>query len=99
MNDYFPCVNDPYSALKTTLKAEINPEAWATLKSDISRPFEKPKSGRIAGGRIGLRVQDEPFSCKHLDETARRNHAFIVCFFRKMGLPHSLEFKSGGTLC
>jgi adenine-specific DNA-methyltransferase len=45
---YFLGANDPYSALKTTLKAEINPEAWATLHSDTSRPFEKPKSGRIA---------------------------------------------------
>jgi len=45
---YFLGANDPYSALKTTLKAEINPEAWATLNSDTSRPFEKPKSGRIA---------------------------------------------------
>ena len=45
---YFLGANDPYSALKTTLKAEINEEAWATLNSDISRPFDKPKSGRIA---------------------------------------------------
>ena len=45
---YFLGANDPYSALKTTLKAEINEEAWATLNSDISRPFAKPKSGRIA---------------------------------------------------
>ena len=45
---YFLGTNDPYSALKTTLKAEINEEAWATLNSDTSRPFEKPKSGRIA---------------------------------------------------
>jgi len=45
---YFLGANDPYSALKTTLKAEINAEAWATLNSDTSRPFEKPKSGRIA---------------------------------------------------
>jgi adenine-specific DNA-methyltransferase len=45
---YFLGANDPYSSLKTTLKAEINPEAWATLNSDTSRPFEKPKSGRIA---------------------------------------------------
>ena len=30
------------------LKAEINEEAWATLHSDISRPFPKPASGRIA---------------------------------------------------
>jgi adenine-specific DNA-methyltransferase len=45
---YFLGANDPYSALKTTLKAEINEDAWATLNSDTSRSFEKPKSGRIA---------------------------------------------------
>jgi adenine-specific DNA-methyltransferase len=45
---YFLGANDPYSALQTTLKAEIDPEAWATLHSDISRPFGKPESGRIA---------------------------------------------------
>jgi adenine-specific DNA-methyltransferase len=45
---YFLGANDPYSALKTTLKAEINEEAWATLNSDTSRPFDKPKNGRIA---------------------------------------------------
>jgi len=45
---YFLGANDPYSALKTTLKAEVNQEAWATLNSDTSRSFPKPKSGRIA---------------------------------------------------
>jgi adenine-specific DNA-methyltransferase len=45
---YFLGANDPYSALKTTLKAEIDPEAWATLNSDTSRPFDRPKKGRIA---------------------------------------------------
>jgi adenine-specific DNA-methyltransferase len=45
---YFLGANDPYSALKTTLKAEINEEAWATLNSDTSRAFDKPRSGRIA---------------------------------------------------
>lgn len=45
---YFLGANDPYKSLKTTLKSEINQEAWATLKSDTSRPFDKPKSGRIA---------------------------------------------------
>jgi adenine-specific DNA-methyltransferase len=45
---YFLGANDPYKSLKTTLKAEINEEAWATLNSDISRPFNKPDSGRIA---------------------------------------------------
>jgi adenine-specific DNA-methyltransferase len=45
---YFLGQNDPYKALKTTLKAEINEEAWATLNRDVSRPFDKPASGRIA---------------------------------------------------
>ena len=45
---YFLGANDPYSALKTTLKAEINEEAWASLNSDMSRPFARPTSGRIA---------------------------------------------------
>jgi adenine-specific DNA-methyltransferase len=45
---YFLGANDPYGALKTTLKSEINEEAWATLNSDTSRAFDKPGSGRIA---------------------------------------------------
>jgi adenine-specific DNA-methyltransferase len=45
---YFLGANDPYSALKTTLKAEINADAWATLNSDTSRPFDKPSKGRVA---------------------------------------------------
>ena len=45
---YFLGANDPYKALKTTLKAEINQEAWETLRSDTSRPFPKPSTGRIA---------------------------------------------------
>ena len=45
---YFLGASDPYKSLKTTLKAEINAEAWATLQSDISRPFDKPSTGRIA---------------------------------------------------
>lgn len=45
---YFLGANDPYKALKTTLKAEINLDAWSTLNSDTSRPFDKPKSGHIA---------------------------------------------------
>ncbi|MGC8775692.1 MAG: DNA methyltransferase, partial [Chlorobaculum sp.] len=45
---YFLGANDPYKALKTTLKSEINQEAWSTLNSNISRPFAKPDTGRIA---------------------------------------------------
>jgi adenine-specific DNA-methyltransferase len=45
---YFLGANDPYKALKTSLKAEIDEDAWATLYRATSRPFERPESGRIA---------------------------------------------------
>ncbi|MDE2691525.1 MAG: site-specific DNA-methyltransferase [Acidobacteriota bacterium] len=45
---YFLGAGDPYKSLRTTLKAEIDPDAWATLHSDTSRPFPKPATGRIA---------------------------------------------------
>jgi adenine-specific DNA-methyltransferase len=45
---YFLGANDPYKALKTTLKAEIDEAAWSSLNSDVSRPFPKPKNSRIA---------------------------------------------------
>jgi adenine-specific DNA-methyltransferase len=45
---YFLGGNDPYKRLKTTLKAEIDEDAWATLYSPVSRPFDKPETGRIA---------------------------------------------------
>lgn len=45
---YFLGANDPYKALKTTLKAEVDEEAWESLHSDTSRPFDKPRSGRLA---------------------------------------------------
>jgi adenine-specific DNA-methyltransferase len=45
---YFLGDNDPYKSLKTALQAEIDPDAWATLHSDTSRPFARPAGGRIA---------------------------------------------------
>ena len=45
---YFLGANDPYKALKTTLKAEIDADAWASLHAAVSRPFPRPASGRIA---------------------------------------------------
>jgi adenine-specific DNA-methyltransferase len=45
---YFLGASDPYKSLKTTLKAEIHQEAWESIHSDTSRPFDKPASGRIA---------------------------------------------------
>ncbi|HEX2863715.1 MAG TPA: site-specific DNA-methyltransferase [Deinococcales bacterium] len=45
---YFLGQNDPYTALKTTLRGEIDADAWASLQSDTSRPFPRPADGRIA---------------------------------------------------
>ncbi|WP_199504751.1 site-specific DNA-methyltransferase [Qipengyuania sp. YIM B01966] len=45
---YFPGANDPYKALKTTLKAEVDQEAWDSLNRTRSRPFARPKEGRVA---------------------------------------------------
>ena len=45
---YFPGADVPYKALRNTLKGEIDEEAWESLKRTVSRPFPKPKSGRIA---------------------------------------------------
>ena len=45
---YFMGANDPYKSLKTSLKAEIDQEAWETLYRDTSRPFPRPSTGRFA---------------------------------------------------
>ncbi len=45
---YFLGANDPYKMLKTALKAEIDEAAWATLYRATSRPFVRPRTGRIA---------------------------------------------------
>ena len=45
---YFLGANDPYKSLKAALRAEIDEEAWATLYRDVSRPFRRPETGRIA---------------------------------------------------
>ncbi|MCC6717519.1 MAG: hypothetical protein IT555_06515 [Acetobacteraceae bacterium] len=45
---YFLGGKDPFDKLKTALKAEVDEEAWASLYRTESRPFAKPKSGRIA---------------------------------------------------
>ncbi|MBB4199722.1 site-specific DNA-methyltransferase [Rhodoblastus sphagnicola] len=45
---YFLGANDPYKSLKTALQAEIDRDAWETLYRAESRPFAKPKTGKIA---------------------------------------------------
>ncbi len=45
---YFLGANDPYKSLKTALQAEIDKEAWESLYRDVSRPFARPATGKIA---------------------------------------------------
>ncbi len=40
--------NVEYHALSSSLKTEIDREAWESLYSDTSRLFPRPESGRIA---------------------------------------------------
>jgi adenine-specific DNA-methyltransferase len=45
---YFTGADEPYDKLKRALRAEVDEAAWASLYSTISRPFDRPKTGRIA---------------------------------------------------
>ncbi len=67
---YFLGANDPYKNLKRTLKAEIDEEAWLSLKSDTSRPFPKPRSGRIAVKAIN-HLGDEVMKVIHINGAQR----------------------------
>lgn len=45
---YFLGADKPYEKLKKALKADIPESAWEELYSTTSRPFPKPKTGKIA---------------------------------------------------
>lgn len=45
---YFLGADKPYEKLKKALKADINEDVWEELYSTVSRPFSKPKTGKIA---------------------------------------------------
>ena len=45
---YFTGADEPYKKLQRALKAEIDEDAWSTLYSTVSRPFEAPSTGKIA---------------------------------------------------
>ncbi len=45
---YFTGGQDPYARLKKALRADIDPEAWASLYRTESRPFPRPDTGKIA---------------------------------------------------
>jgi adenine-specific DNA-methyltransferase len=45
---YFTGAEEPYDKLKRALRAEIDEAAWSSLYSTVSRPFDKPETGKIA---------------------------------------------------
>jgi adenine-specific DNA-methyltransferase len=45
---YFTGADEPYEKLKRALRAEIDEAAWASLYLTTSRPFDRPKAGKIA---------------------------------------------------
>ena len=45
---YFTGADKPYEKLKKALRAEIDPDAWAAIYSTVSRPFDPPRTGKIA---------------------------------------------------
>ena len=45
---YFTGADEPYEKLKRALRADIDEAAWQTLYSTVSRPFDKPSTGKIA---------------------------------------------------
>jgi len=45
---YFTGAEEPYEKLKRALKTEIDEGAWSSLYSTVSRPFDPPKTGKIA---------------------------------------------------
>ena len=76
---YFLGANDPYKSLKTTLKAEIDEDAWASLHSDLSRPFPAPETGHIAVKVINhlgdevMKVFRVPAVASHESSSATQN--------------------------
>jgi adenine-specific DNA-methyltransferase len=45
---YFTGAEEPYDKLKRALRADIDEAAWSSLYSTVSRPFNKPTTGKIA---------------------------------------------------
>ncbi len=45
---YFTGAEEPYEKLKRALRADIDEAAWSSLYCTVSRPFDKPESGKIA---------------------------------------------------
>lgn len=45
---YFTGADKPFEKLKKTLRAEIDEDAWESIYSTVSRPFNTPSSPKVA---------------------------------------------------
>ena len=45
---YFTEADEPYEKLQRALRADSDEAAWASLYRTVSRPFDRPETGRIA---------------------------------------------------
>ena len=45
---YFTGAEEPYAKLKRVLRSEIDEAAWSSLYRTVSRPFDKPETGKFA---------------------------------------------------
>lgn len=71
---YFTGANEPYEKLKRALKAEIDEAAWSSLYSTQSRPFDPPKTGKIAIKVINHYGDEvlKVYNVSNLEGTARK---------------------------
>ncbi len=53
---YFTGADQPYDKLKRALRAEIDEDAWSTLYTTTSRPFDLPKGKNGKPGKIAVKV-------------------------------------------
>ncbi len=70
---YFTGADQPYENLKRALKAEVNEEAWQSLYSTVSRPFDKPETGKVAVKVIN-HYGDEVLKVYELDKNGKHRN-------------------------
>ena len=70
--------NDPYKSLKTTPKAEVNEEAWATLNSE-----ETKTALRELGLKDDRAVAHYPTKCATSSDSIREQHITTLCADQK----------------
>jgi adenine-specific DNA-methyltransferase len=67
---YFTGADRSYDRLKRALKADIDEAAWDSVYSTVSRPFDRPSTGRIAVKVINHYGDEvmKPTSCNRGDK-------------------------------